>query len=71
MVGEARYGGALALNSGKSGEEVDFMMGQMLSIYFRAPALYEVMQTDAPWQFHSMISRAAPQLLRLMAKATF
>ena len=32
---------------GKSGEEVDFMMGRMLSVYFEAPALYEVMKTDA------------------------
>ena len=39
---------------GKSGEERDFMMGQMLSVYFEAPGLYDVMQTDAPWQFHSL-----------------
>lgn len=39
---------------GKSGLEVDFMMGQMLSTYFYAPALYDIMKTDAPWQFHTV-----------------
>jgi 2-polyprenyl-6-methoxyphenol hydroxylase-like FAD-dependent oxidoreductase len=40
--------------SGKGGEEVDFMLGRMLSVYFEAPDLYSVMKTDPPWQFHSM-----------------
>lgn len=57
--------------SGKSGEEVDFMMGQMLSIYFRAPALYEVMQTDAPWQFHSMIPEGRASIVALDGEGHF
>ena len=39
---------------GKRGSEVDFMMGQMLTIYFRAPELYTIMKVDAPWQFHTV-----------------
>ena len=53
---------------GKSGEEVDFMMGQMLSVYFHAPALYDVMKTDAPWQFHSMNPEGRASIVALDGK---
>lgn len=56
---------------GKSGEEVDFMMGQMLSVYFHAPALYDVMKTDAPWQFHSMNPEGRASIVALDGKGHF
>jgi hypothetical protein len=56
---------------GKSGEEVDFMMGQMLSVYFYAPALYDVMKTDAPWQFHSMNPEGRASIVALDGKGHF
>ena len=56
---------------GKSGEEVDFMMGQMLSVYFHAPALYDVMKTDAPWQFHSMNPQGRASIVALDGKGHF
>ena len=56
---------------GKSGEEVDFMMGQMLSVYFHAPALYDVMKTDAPWQFHSMNPEGRTSIVALDGKGHF
>ena len=56
---------------GKSGEERDFMMGQMLSVYFEAPALYDVMQTDAPWQFHSLNPEGRASIVALDGKGQF
>ena len=56
---------------GKSGEEVDFMMGQMLSVYFYAPALYDVMKTDAPWQFHSMNPEGRASIVALDGEGHF
>ena len=57
--------------SGKSGREVDFMMGQMLSIYFRAPALYDIMKTDAPWQFHCVNEDGRTSIVGLDGKGNF
>ena len=57
--------------SGKGGEEVDFMMGRMLSIYFEAPDLYRVMKTDAPWQFHSMNPDGRASIVALDGKGRF
>ncbi len=57
--------------SGRSGEEVDFMMGQMLSVYFEAPALYEIMKTDPPWQFHSMNPEGRASIVALDGKGQF
>ena len=57
--------------SGKSGEEVDFMMGRMLSVYFEAPGLYDVMQTDAPWQFHAMNPDGRASIVALDGKGRF
>ena len=57
--------------NGKSGEEVDFMMGQMLSVYFYAPTLYDVMKTDAPWQFHSMNPDGRASIVALDGKGHF
>ena len=56
---------------GKSGEERDFMMGQMLSVYFEAPGLYDVMQTDAPWQFHSLNPEGRASIVALDGKGKF
>jgi len=56
---------------GKSGKEVDFMMGQMLSIYFRAPTLYDIMQTDAPWQFHCVNSDGRTSIVGLDGQGNF
>lgn len=56
---------------GKSGEEVDFMMGRMLSVYFEAPGLYDVMQTDAPWQFHAMNPDGRASIVALDGKGQF
>jgi 2-polyprenyl-6-methoxyphenol hydroxylase-like FAD-dependent oxidoreductase len=56
---------------GKSGEERDFMMGQMLSVYFEAPGLYDVMQTDAPWQFHSLNPDGRASIVALDGKGKF
>ena len=56
---------------GKSGEERDFMMGQMLSVYFEAPDLYDVMQTDAPWQFHSLNPEGRASIVALDGKGQF
>ena len=57
--------------NGKSGEEVDFMMGKMLSVYFEAPNLYKVMKTDAPWQFHSMNPEGRASIVALDGKGKF
>ena len=57
--------------SGKGGEEIDFMIGRMLSIYFEAPDLYKVMKTDAPWQFHSMNSEGRASIVALNGKGKF
>jgi 2-polyprenyl-6-methoxyphenol hydroxylase-like FAD-dependent oxidoreductase len=57
--------------NGKSGEEVDFMMGKMLSVYFEAPDLYKVMKTDAPWQFHSMNPEGRASIVALDGKGKF
>ena len=57
--------------AGKSGREVDFMMGQMLSIYFRAPALYDIMQTDAPWQFHCVNEDGRTSIVALDGEGNF
>jgi 2-polyprenyl-6-methoxyphenol hydroxylase-like FAD-dependent oxidoreductase len=57
--------------SGKGGEEVDFMMGSMLSVYFEAPDLYSVMKTDAPWQFHSMNLDGRASIVDLDGKGRF
>jgi len=56
---------------GKSGEEVDFMMGKMLSIYFEAPDIYKVMKTDCPWQFHSMNPEGRASIVALDGKGRF
>ena len=57
--------------SGNGGEEVDFMIGRMLSIYFEAPDLYKVMKTDAPWQFHSMNPEGRASIVSLDGKGKF
>ncbi len=57
--------------SGKGGEEVDFMMGSMLSVYFEASELYSVMKTDAPWQFHSMNLDGRASIVALDGKGKF
>ena len=56
---------------GKSGDEVDFMMGRMLSIYFESPDLYKIMKTDPPWQFHSMNSDGRASIVALDGKGKF
>jgi 2-polyprenyl-6-methoxyphenol hydroxylase-like FAD-dependent oxidoreductase len=62
----------LAINySGKGGEDVDFMMGRMLSVYFEAPDLYNVMKTDAPWQFHSMNPEGRASIVALDGQGKF
>ena len=57
--------------TGKSGDEVDFMMGRMLSIYFESPDLYKIMKTDPPWQFHSMNSDGRASIVALDGKGKF
>ena len=56
---------------GKSGLEVDFMMGQMLSIYFNAPELYSIMKTDAPWQFHTVNPDGRTSIVGLDGNGSF
>ena len=63
---------ALDINyEGKRGEEVDFMMGQMLSVYFHAPELYKIMKTDAPWQFHTINPDGRTSIVGLNGKGDF
>ena len=57
--------------TGKSGDEVDFMMGRMLSIYFESPDLYKIMKTDPPWQFHTMNSDGRASIVALDGKGKF
>ena len=57
--------------NGKGGEEVDFMLGRMLSVYFEAPDLYKIMKTDAPWQFHSMNPEGRASIVALDGKGKF
>ena len=57
--------------SGKTGEEVDFMMGRMLSIYFEAPHLYRVIKTAPPWQFHAMNAEGRASIVSLDGKGKF
>jgi len=57
--------------NGKGGEEVDFMLGRMLSIYFEAPDLYKVMKTDPPWQFHSINPDGRASIVALDGKGKF
>ena len=56
---------------GKSGREVDFMMGQMLSIYFSAPKLYTIMKTTPPWQFHTVNRDGRTSIVGLDGKGSF
>ena len=56
---------------GKGGEEVDFMLGRMASIYFEAPDLYDVMKIDPPWQFHSMNPEGRASIVALDGKGRF
>jgi 2-polyprenyl-6-methoxyphenol hydroxylase-like FAD-dependent oxidoreductase len=63
---------ALNINyEGKSAEEVDFMMGQMLSVYFYAPELYKIMKTDAPWQFHTVNADGRTSIVGLDGEGKF
>jgi 2-polyprenyl-6-methoxyphenol hydroxylase-like FAD-dependent oxidoreductase len=57
--------------TGKSGDEVDFMMGRMLSIYFESPDLYKIMKIDPPWQFHSMNSDGRVSIVALDGRGKF
>lgn len=56
---------------GESGEEIDFMVGRMLSTHFHAPALYDLMKTSPPWQFHAMNHDGRASIVALDGKGHF
>jgi 2-polyprenyl-6-methoxyphenol hydroxylase-like FAD-dependent oxidoreductase len=56
---------------GKGGDEVDFMMGRMLAVHYRAPAMYELMKSAPPWQYQSMNPDGRASIIALDGAGSF